>query len=423
HGAGDAVLRETAARLQTCPRESDTVARFGGDEFAVVAERLADPADIHVAAAGIVAAMRGPIHIGRRAVTVTASVGIALNRPGDTADDMLRGRPRHVPSEDQRKEPARAVRILTGPLSTEPKRGQRRGRRVPHTSAVIQPGGNRKPGKSMWIGAVAVVVFVVAGCGLGSKDGGDEPATGADTAKVLTEVDASLKEPFAAVAKGDKAAFDTAAQGLKAGAGKLTGATLTPLADSLSDLSDEVADAGQKGSACPAGQPGADVLRGKAAAKVRAEAKALAAKDASYKFGTFLPAAPKEQTRRLGNGDFVKKKSGSGRGELVIENGAGDTTVSVVPKGQKKPAFVVYVRGKAKHTVEGVKAGSYNIFTAAGEDWDAAKKGFTRDCAFSKFDDDFDFSSRGDRWTITLKEVVGGNASTSDVDPNSFPAG
>jgi diguanylate cyclase (GGDEF)-like protein len=90
HGAGDAVLRETAARLQTCLRESDTVARFGGDEFAVVAERLADPADIHVTAGRIVAAMRHPIHIGRRAVTVTASVGIALNRPGDTADDMLR---------------------------------------------------------------------------------------------------------------------------------------------------------------------------------------------------------------------------------------------------------------------------------------------------------------------------------------------
>ena len=65
----------------------------------------------------------------------------------------------------------------------------------------------------------------------------------------------------------------------------------------------------------------------------------------------------------------------------------------------------------------------YNIFTAGGEDWDNAKKGFTRDCAFSKFDDDFAFSSSGDRWTITLEQVVGGNASTSDVDPNAFPAG
>jgi hypothetical protein len=275
----------------------------------------------------------------------------------------------------------------------------------------------------MWIGALAVVGLVIAGCGLGGKDGGDEPATGADTAKVLTDVDGALKAPFAAVAKGDKAAFDPAAQALREGAGKLTGASLTPLADAMEGLSDEVADAGQKKSACPAGSPGADVLRSDAAEKVRTEAKALAAKDASYKFGTFLPAAPKEQNRRLGNGDFVKKKSGNGSGELVVENGAGDTTVSVVPKGSKAPAFVVYVRGKAKYTVKNIKTGSYTIFTAAGKDWDAAKKGFTRECGFSKFDDEFKFDSSGTRWTITLEEVVGGNASTSDVDPNSFPAG
>ena len=271
----------------------------------------------------------------------------------------------------------------------------------------------------MWIGAVAAAVLLTGACG---KAGGEQ-VSAADNAKVLADVDASLKEPFAAVVKDNKAAFDASAQALRAGAGKLKSDDLVPLSHAVEGLADEVADAGQRKSACPAGSPGADVLRSEAAGKVRTEAKALATKDATYKFGTFLPAAPKEQNRRLANGDFVKKKSGSGSGELVIENGAGDTTVSVVPKGKKTPAFVVYVRGKAKHTVENIKSGKYTIFTAGGEDWDAKKKGFTRECGFSKFDDEFDFSGSGTQWTITLEQVVGGNASTSDVDPNSFPAG
>ncbi|MEV7624932.1 sensor domain-containing diguanylate cyclase [Actinoplanes sp. NPDC089786] len=90
HGAGDAVLRATADRLKECMRESDTTARFGGDEFAMLLERLADPADVLLTADRMVAALREPIRIGSRMVSVTASIGIALNRPGDDADAILR---------------------------------------------------------------------------------------------------------------------------------------------------------------------------------------------------------------------------------------------------------------------------------------------------------------------------------------------
>ena len=90
HGAGDAVLREVAARLRDCVRGDDTVARFGGDEFAVLVEGLADPAEVHLTGARIVAAVREPIVVEGYTATVTASVGIALNRAGDGADDILR---------------------------------------------------------------------------------------------------------------------------------------------------------------------------------------------------------------------------------------------------------------------------------------------------------------------------------------------
>jgi hypothetical protein len=47
------------------------------------------------------------------------------------------------------------------------------------------------------------------------------------------------------------------------------------------------------------------------------------------------------------------------------------------------------------------------------------------DCAFSKFDDTFLFRASPliDTWEITMTPVAGGNASTSDVDPNAFPTG
>ena len=89
-----------------------------------------------------------------------------------------------------------------------------------------------------------------------------------------------------------------------------------------------------------------------------------------------------------------------------------------------KPVFTVYVRSKGSFTAKGIRSGTYRIYTASGADWNAAKKGFTRDCSFSKFDDTFKFTTTSvsaSIWTVTLTPVVGGNASTSDVDPKSFP--
>lgn len=274
----------------------------------------------------------------------------------------------------------------------------------------------------------AALVLTIAGCG---DEPAKEPVSTQDYPRLLAEVDTSLRAPFAALAKDDKAAFATAAQSLRAGADRFD-ATSAPdaaqpaqdaLASSLRELSDVVEKAGTSKQVCPAGSPAAGVLSSDEADGVRAKTKELTAADPAYTFGAFLPKAPAQQKRQLKTGAFVKKGGTGGVGELEIKNGAGDTTVSLVGKDPKKPVFTVYVRGKGKFTVEGIKAGTYQVFTASGVDWDAKKKGFTRECGFSKFEDKFKFESSGTRWTITLEQVVGGNADTSDVDPSEFPAG
>jgi len=90
HRAGDTVLVQTAERLRQCARDSDTVARFGGDEFAILTELLAAPEDIEIIADRVVRAMQAPFDIGGQPAVISCSVGVALHREGDVlADDLL----------------------------------------------------------------------------------------------------------------------------------------------------------------------------------------------------------------------------------------------------------------------------------------------------------------------------------------------
>ena len=76
HQAGDVLLKEVARRLRACARTQDTLARFGGDEFALLVE---DAAELSVAvdlAERIAEAMRPPIRIGRQEVFASCSIGI-----------------------------------------------------------------------------------------------------------------------------------------------------------------------------------------------------------------------------------------------------------------------------------------------------------------------------------------------------------
>lgn len=88
HDAGDELLRKIANRLQQCVRATDTVARFGGDEFTIVLLNLEQPQGAEAVARKIVEHLAEPVSLGEARATVTASVGIALYRPEwpDTLD-------------------------------------------------------------------------------------------------------------------------------------------------------------------------------------------------------------------------------------------------------------------------------------------------------------------------------------------------
>ena len=90
HAAGDAVLKEVARRLRGCVRETDTVARIGGDEFAVL---LDDPlsSGVDAVAERIAAAVREPCWVDGERMAVGVSIGVASNQSGDADTDRLLG--------------------------------------------------------------------------------------------------------------------------------------------------------------------------------------------------------------------------------------------------------------------------------------------------------------------------------------------
>jgi diguanylate cyclase (GGDEF)-like protein len=91
HARGDAVLIEVARRLQATVRPSDTVARFGGDEFVVCCEDIHRETETVNMAERILLAMRDPFRAGGPELRLSTSIGIALaTRSDESADELLR---------------------------------------------------------------------------------------------------------------------------------------------------------------------------------------------------------------------------------------------------------------------------------------------------------------------------------------------
>lgn len=90
HSAGDQLLCEVARRLLSATRGCDVVARFGGDEFALVLDGVDSPVFAEVAARRILAAMTRPIVVDCAEVVLSTSIGIAYAGEGDTVDSLIR---------------------------------------------------------------------------------------------------------------------------------------------------------------------------------------------------------------------------------------------------------------------------------------------------------------------------------------------
>ena len=86
HAAGDYLLTEVASRLKRCVRESDIVARMGGDEFIILLRELSDAGQVAMIARKILATIVRPLTIHGQECRVTASIGISLF-PSDAQDE------------------------------------------------------------------------------------------------------------------------------------------------------------------------------------------------------------------------------------------------------------------------------------------------------------------------------------------------
>jgi diguanylate cyclase (GGDEF)-like protein/PAS domain S-box-containing protein len=85
HAAGDALLKGIAARLRACVRQTDTVARVGGDEFVVLLEELKDGTDAATIAQKILEQAKQPLHLNGHSLAVSTSIGLAYSA-GDLED-------------------------------------------------------------------------------------------------------------------------------------------------------------------------------------------------------------------------------------------------------------------------------------------------------------------------------------------------
>ncbi len=91
HPAGDMLLKTVAERLRSLARDTDTIARMGGDEFVIVQAPISDPTEATTLAQEIIAWISEPYDIDGQQAIVGTSIGIAVSPgDGDAPDKLLR---------------------------------------------------------------------------------------------------------------------------------------------------------------------------------------------------------------------------------------------------------------------------------------------------------------------------------------------
>lgn len=88
HDMGDMLLKNVAQRLESCVRESDTVARMGGDEFTIILNDMNSQINIERIAQDILDKVTSPFHLADEVIHVSTSIGIS-NYPKDGSEVEL----------------------------------------------------------------------------------------------------------------------------------------------------------------------------------------------------------------------------------------------------------------------------------------------------------------------------------------------
>jgi diguanylate cyclase (GGDEF)-like protein/PAS domain S-box-containing protein len=89
HEVGDELLLAVAERLRAGMRPADTVARFGGDEFVLVCEDVADERAVTAVSEGVLQTLSAPVELRGRTFHVSASLGVAMGTGADASPDEL----------------------------------------------------------------------------------------------------------------------------------------------------------------------------------------------------------------------------------------------------------------------------------------------------------------------------------------------
>lgn len=159
-----------------------------------------------------------------------------------------------------------------------------------------------------------------------------------------------------------------------------------------------------------------ELSRTRGAAKVRAASRKLAALGYSTKR---LTVRRRHQSyRSLPNGSIVSR-SGTGTGRLTIQNGNESDAVLKLATSGRRTILGIYVRAGAVASAGGIPPGSFRVLFATGRDWDRARRGFTLECRFQRFDGNVNYRP-GISYRLSLFTTPGGNASTSSIDESEF---
>ena len=90
HEVGDELLVRVAERLPDAVPEGSMVARFGGDEFVILVDRVAEPAEADRLAQRVLTAIAAPVELADRTITPSASAGLVIAAQGQSAVDVIR---------------------------------------------------------------------------------------------------------------------------------------------------------------------------------------------------------------------------------------------------------------------------------------------------------------------------------------------